>query len=93
MAVENFEMEGYKNPLTKTGTIIAEGVVVSCYTTSHHYLSDIAVWPLKKYSQLMYWMYGDAVNEESDYFHPYITWYLDLKGYLPFDFAKIIPNH
>src|SRR5207244_3822625 len=41
-AVENVDVEGYRNVLTHSGTIVVDGVVASCFTTSHHYLTNLA---------------------------------------------------
>ena len=45
-------------PLTKEGKIIVDGVLVSCYSGTHHELGHLSMTPMR-FSAVIEWIFGD----------------------------------
>ena len=41
------------------GNIIVDGVLVSCYASSHHDVSHIAMAPVRWFPEIMEWIFGE----------------------------------
>jgi len=50
----NYEVsQGWRTPLTETGTLLVDGILCSCYASFDHNLSDIAFAPIKAFPFLL----------------------------------------
>ena len=70
-------LSGAYAPLTTEGNILVDGIMASCYASSHHDLGHIFLAPIRNFPQLMELIFGQSK---------------DYPGYVKFveDFGKIM---
>ncbi|KAF8567763.1 hypothetical protein P879_01008 [Paragonimus westermani] len=68
-------LSGLYAPLTQSGSIVVDGVLVSCFAEfSNELLSNIAMWPLKLYYQLTTFLDHDHLPITWQGVHWYVNW-------------------
>ena len=45
-------------PMTQEGNIIVDGILASCYASSHHDLAHIVITPLRWFPKITEWIFG-----------------------------------
>ena len=60
--ITKIQMTGAYVPLTDTGTLIVDGVLVSCYTNTYHWLAHSILAPFRWLPNLLF---GNAVDDKS----------------------------
>ena len=46
-------------PLTMEGSIVVDGVLASCYSSTHHDLATIAMTPIRIFPIIFEWIFGN----------------------------------
>ncbi|KAF7261416.1 hypothetical protein EG68_01158 [Paragonimus skrjabini miyazakii] len=72
-------LSGLYAPLTQSGNLVVDGVLVSCFAEfSNELLSNIVMWPLKLYYQLMTFLNHDHLPVAWQGVHWYASWIYDI---------------
>ena len=50
---------GAFTPLTMEGNIVVDGVLASCYASTHHDLAHIGVTPMRWFPGMVQWIFGE----------------------------------
>ena len=53
-------------PLIMESSIIVDGILVSCYSSSEHDLAHFSMLPIQLFPQIMIWIFGKS-NESPGY--------------------------
>ena len=46
-------------PLTKEGNIMVDGILASCYASSHHDLCHVGMTPVQFFPEIIQWIFGE----------------------------------
>jgi len=52
-SIKRVSLQGYRTPLTETGTLLVDGILCSCYASFDHNLAQIAIYPVKLWPYLL----------------------------------------
>ena len=66
MYENHFLFLGAYIPLIMEGSIIVNGILVSCYSSSDHDLAHFSMLPIQLFPQIMMWIFGKS-NESPGY--------------------------
>lgn len=66
-------------PLTRSGTIVVDGIAASCYSDYNHHVAQIAMLPLR---YLPHWWFGGSSLRQPQGLHPYAASLLSIRRVL-----------